>query len=98
MNKFEQAPTERTPLTESEQEKWGIISKDIPHLAQQFAEEEIGKRWTGVISGEKEVQRTSSVEATRREIEAELKDLFTQYKEQVNSVEDLKALYENKHK
>lgn len=98
MEKFEQKPMERAPLTESEKQKWEIISKDIPSLAQQFAEEEVGKRWTGEVSGEKEIQRTGSVEETRKEIEAELKELFTEYKEQVNSAEDLKALYENKHR
>lgn len=98
MEKFEQKPIEKSPLTESEKEKWEIISRDLSPLAHQLAEEEVGKRWTGEISGEKEVQRTSGVEATRKEIEAELKRLFEEYKEMVNSAEDLKQLYENKHK
>lgn len=98
MEKFEQQPMERAPLTESEKQKWEIISKDLSPLAHQLAEEEVGKRWTGEISGEKEIQRTGGVEAVRKEIETELKELFTKYKEQVNSAEDLKQLYENKHK
>lgn len=98
MEKFEQKPVERAPLTENEKQKWEIISRDISSLAQQFAEEEVGKRWTEEVSGEKAVQRTGGVEETRRVIEAELKELFTEYKAQVNSAEDLKQLYENKHK
>ena len=102
MNKFETKPTESTeiaPLTESEKQKWEIINKDIPPLARQLAEEETGKRWGDRgLADEKELNRSGDTFSVAKQIESELKEIFTKYKEMVNSAEDLKQLYENRHK